>query len=73
MAKTKEPEFNPNPPLQKSNLKYMVLRNKENNAIFWTSGGEYRIDWYDLLFHSDDIDEVKDYYMKVIYSPKKPL
>ena len=66
-------QFNPEPPLQKSLLKYMILRNKENNTIFWTSGGEYRTDWYELIYHSDSIDEVKDIYMKMVYDKKKPF
>lgn len=60
-------EFNPYPPLSNSTKKYIVLKNKIENNVFWTSGGEYRSDWYELIFESDDLDDVKDFYMKLKY------
>jgi hypothetical protein len=73
MAKTKEPEFNPNPPLSFTEKKYVIYRNKQEKNIFMTTGGEYRSDFYEIVFQSDDMDELRDYYMKITYSPKKPL
>ena len=66
MKKQKQ-EFNENPPLRKATKKYIILRDKGNGVVFWTSSSEYRIDFYDLVFQSDDLDEVKDYYMKITY------
>ena len=37
------------------------------------TGGEYRSDWYDVVFQSDDMDEVKDCYMKLVYDSNKPF
>lgn len=65
--KKKELEFNPNPPLALCSKKFMVLYYKENGNVIWTSGGEYRSDFYDLLFESDDEDEVRSYYMNYSY------
>jgi hypothetical protein len=73
MSKKKEMEFNENPPLSVCDKRYMILRNKSEDNVFWTSGGEYRSDWYEVLFQSDIEDEVKDFYMKMVYSPKKPF
>jgi hypothetical protein len=73
MKATKEMEFNDNPPLSVSDKRYMILRNKEEANLFWTSGGEYRSDWYEVIYQSDDVEEVKDMYMKIVYSPNKPF
>jgi len=73
MKKTKEQEFDPNPPLSNTEKKYVILRNKGEKNIFWTTGGEYRSDWYDVVFQSDDIEEVKDCYMKLVYDSNKPF
>jgi hypothetical protein len=73
MKATKEMEFNDNPPLSVSDKRYMILRNKDEKNIFWTSGGEYRSDWYEVIYQSDDVEEVKDMYMKIVYSPNKPF
>lgn len=62
--------FNPNPPLSNTNKKYIILKNKEDGVIFWTSGGEYRNDWYELVFENDDIEEVRIAYMKMLYNKK---
>lgn len=63
-------EFNQNPPLSFSAKRFIVLRLKENGNVIWTSGGEYRSDWYELLFESDDKDETIDFYMKKNYDKK---
>lgn len=60
-------DFNENPPMRSSNLKYMILRDKSNDNCFWTTGGEYRMDFYELVYQSDSLDDVKDYYMKIRY------
>jgi hypothetical protein len=74
MSKKKESDyFNPNPPLSNTLMRFMLIRNKENNNITMTSGGEYRSDWYELLFESNDEDEVRNVYMKMIYDAKKPF
>lgn len=64
------------PPMAKSQMKYMVLRirsGENGNEFFVTSGGEYRYDFYELVFQSDSLDEARDFYMKLRYDPKKPL
>ena len=73
MPKNKEIEFDPNPPLSTTEKKYVIFRNKEENKMFMTSGGEYRSDWYEIVFQSDDMDEVKDCYMKLVYDSNKPF
>ena len=50
-----------------SNSAFMVLRGKEHGNIFWTSGGKYRTDWYELLFESDNEEEVRDYWRFKFY------
>lgn len=65
--KKEKVEFNDNPPLRKTTNKYVVLKDKVNGNVFWTSGGEFRIDLYDMIFQSDNLDEVKDFYMKLRY------
>jgi hypothetical protein len=52
-------------PLQQhgvSHRAFMVLRGKELGNVFWTTGGEYRTDWYELLFESDDEEAVKKHW-----------
>jgi hypothetical protein len=73
MKKTKEQEFNPNPPLSNTEKKFVIYLNKEDNKMFMTSGGEYRSDWYNVVFQSDDMDEVSDFYMKLVYDSNKPF
>ena len=36
----------------------MVLRGKKHDNVFWTTGGDYNEDWYELLHESDDQEEV---------------
>lgn len=67
---TEEKEFNCSPPLTNCESKYMVLKNKENGVMFWTSGGEYRNDWYEMVFESDDKDEVMSFYMSEKHNKK---
>jgi len=47
--------------------KFIVLRDLESETVFWTSGCQYRSDRYELIFQSDSLDEVKDFYMKQRY------
>lgn len=70
MKQKDDMDFDQNPPLAFSGKKFIVLRLKENGNLFWTSGGEFRSDWYELLFESDDKDETIDYYMKKNYDKK---
>lgn len=65
--------FNDSPPLSNSNAKYIVLVDKETKQIFWTSGGEYRNDWYELVFESETREEAINYYMKKKFEKMKPF
>lgn len=49
-------------PTAVSNHAFMVLRGKDYGNVFWTSGGEYRTDWYELLYENDDEELVKNYW-----------
>ena len=51
-----------NPTTAISSFAFMLLKGKEHGNIFWTRGGEYRIDWYELLFESDDEEAVKNHW-----------
>jgi len=47
--------------------KWMVLRGREHGNVFWTAGGQYRDDWYELLFASDDEKAVSEECFKQYY------
>ncbi|MEY4571495.1 MAG: hypothetical protein RLZ10_706 [Bacteroidota bacterium] len=64
-------EINENPPLSKSTYDHIVLRDKGNGCLILTSGGEYRTDFYELVYQSDNSDDAKDYYMKMRYDNNK--
>lgn len=53
--------------LENSQYAFMVLRGKKHGNIFWTKGGNYRTDWYELLFESDNEEEVREYWRRKIY------
>lgn len=38
---------------------FMLLKGREHGNVFWTTGGEYQSDWYELLFESDEQEEVQ--------------
>lgn len=57
----------PNANTNVSSRAFMVLRGKEHGNIFWTTGGKYRDDWYELLFESDDEEAVKEHWRLKFY------
>ena len=53
-----------------SRCAFMVLRGKEAGNVFWTSGGDYRTDWYDLLGEFDTAEEAQAHWRFHYYNPQ---
>lgn len=54
----------------KNSKKFMVLRGKELRNVFWTNGGKYRSDWYELVFETDSQEEVQAKFDQLYYTNK---
>lgn len=60
-------------PMLFSKCAYMVLQGIEKGNVFWTVGGSYRSDWYTLLFESDDINAVKEFWRSNAFGLGSPI
>jgi hypothetical protein len=51
-----------------SRFAFMVLKGKKTGNVIWTTGGDYRTDWYVLLYECDTAEEAEAHWHSYYYN-----